>query len=147
MCVWNNRLCLLCRCIYSSIIPQKKKKRGEKMLLLILPVSSPSICLSPARSPGLDDTFTFHKSIFQTQHLPPPPTPVSLRSWIYKSEVLQVLNNHFCHFPSACLKAPCWTSVVNQTRVNNSHLNWQGQKSSEVAWDKKHKVNFFSFEF
>lgn len=77
---------------------------------------------------------------FKLSNYPSPPS-ISLRSWIYKSEVPQVLNNQFCHFPSVCLKARRWTSLVKQTRVNNSHLNWQGQKSSEVARDENQKVN------
>lgn len=117
------------------------QKKEEKIASYSSSVSSPSIHLSPSPLALMIHSLSINQFFKLSNYPSPPPPSISLRSWIYKSEVPQVLNNQFCHFPSVCLKARRWTSLVKQTRVNNSHLNWQGQKSSEVARDENQKVN------
>lgn len=92
------------------------------------PVSSPSIHSHLSPTPGLDDTFIFHKSIFETAI-----TPHCRESEeIYKSEVLKMLNNQFCHFLPVCFKTQWWSPVVKLTQVNNNRL--RRHKRKRGAW-------------
>ena len=89
--VCNNLLCLLCRCtlgIYSQThLPQIHATVcyvPPAAVFLLQPLhwqSSPS----PLPVPVLDDTFAFHKSIFETQQLPHATgsqrKSISQRSW------------------------------------------------------------------
>ena len=92
--VCNNLLCLLCRCtlgIYSQThLPQIHATVLYVMFLpqpcfffWLLAVNPPPPL--PGPGPGLDDTFTFHKSIFETQQLPHATgrqrKSISQRSW------------------------------------------------------------------
>lgn len=93
-------------------------------------VSSPSYnvnLLQSSPSPSLDDTFAFHKSIFETQQLPRATgrqrKSISQRSW--RCSIASPV--------TTCLpvsKPSGWTSVVKITRVNSSHL---------TGWTQVHK--------
>lgn len=77
--VCNNLLCLLCRCtlgIYSQTHLPQIHATVCVMFLQQPCVPSSSVSSQSIRTPFwlpgpcLDDTFTFHKSIFETQQLP-----------------------------------------------------------------------------